>query len=835
MVMPGEQEGVHNVFSGQATYVIQARDVGDIHFHGVPGETPQDRAARELARVVHAQWRDEAGMRGLSGTAKLAVRWVADWGLADHRQNVGGDLSGTGNGLADLAAAFRALPERRLVILGGPGAGKTSLAVMLTLELLRTRGTEQPVPVILLAASWDPRREHFDTWLARRVREEYAGESDALDRQRIRELVRDRRLIPVVDGLDELPQPVRAEALTGLNRALTDGTPLILTSRTAEYAEVVTDHDVLRSAAVIRAQPVPAATAAEHLRATSHPQRSGRWEPVLTALADHPDGPLATALSSPLMLWLARTAYGEPTANPAELVDEALFPDPATIERHLLDALIPAVFRTGPPSPDQPRPVRDWGPDRARRWLGFLAAHLTRLHTRELGWWELHRAKLPSVLKAPVLIVTYFLLMWAMNTLTTWYAGSDPFQAFTVAVGSTMALMFGLMGGMIAQVALLGKGDLPRRPARLFGRRRAHVPGPVALIFLLAPLVMFLLRDQPALALGLTLPGLLVLLVGMPGNSARVAGPRALLRGEQASTVLGVLLVSPAVGAIAAAFIAPIAGLPSALGTVLVGGAGATAVVLLLSPWSRWLLAKVALAGTGRLPWSVLTFLEDARRAGVLRQVGGVYQFRHARLQARLAATSGIAEQSAAPVTSALAPEEEPQAVRFHGYTGMLLRRGQPRNYVLPWSFALIWIIIITTEHGWGEQGAWLTVGFFVILPLILDLVAPPTARRRAEMYLDRQSIRVTTRRRHFELPWSDVAQVAVRDFEPPIGGPRSDQRMLHLRLSPTSAAGRRIRVNRSGWFPIWSLGEGPVPPELEHALARFAGERWTPPEPDGE
>jgi hypothetical protein len=38
-----------------------------------------------------------------------------------------------------------------------------------------------------------------------------------------------------------------------------------------------------------------------------------------------------------------------------------------------------------------------------------------------------------------------------------------------------------------------------------------------------------------------------------------------------------------------------------------------------------------------------MAFLDDAYRRGVLRRAGAVYQFRHARLQDRLAATSRAA------------------------------------------------------------------------------------------------------------------------------------------------------------------------------------------------
>ena len=53
--------------------------------------------------------------------------------------------------------------------------------------------------------------------------------------------------------------------------------------------------------------------------------------------------------------------------------------------------------------------------------------------------------------------------------------------------------------------------------------------------------------------------------------------------------------------------------------------------------WGPWLIARCWLALRNRLPWNLMAFLEDAHRRGVLRQSGGVYQFRHARLQQYLA------------------------------------------------------------------------------------------------------------------------------------------------------------------------------------------------------
>jgi len=58
---------------------------------------------------------------------------------------------------------------------------------------------------------------------------------------------------------------------------------------------------------------------------------------------------------------------------------------------------------------------------------------------------------------------------------------------------------------------------------------------------------------------------------------------------------------------------------------------------LALSAWGRFTVARVWLAVTGRMPWRLMAFLEDAHRRGVLRRSGACFEFRHLRLQAHLA------------------------------------------------------------------------------------------------------------------------------------------------------------------------------------------------------
>ena len=53
--------------------------------------------------------------------------------------------------------------------------------------------------------------------------------------------------------------------------------------------------------------------------------------------------------------------------------------------------------------------------------------------------------------------------------------------------------------------------------------------------------------------------------------------------------------------------------------------------------WPRWLVARGWLALRGRLPFRLMSFLDDAHQRGVLRQAGPFYQFRHIELQHHLA------------------------------------------------------------------------------------------------------------------------------------------------------------------------------------------------------
>ncbi|MFD9393511.1 NACHT domain-containing protein [Streptomyces sp. NPDC060000] len=356
-----------------------------------------DRYCDQLAVAVREQWQAEWRLRRLQDPEPLQVSWtLAEPWLADHWDNAD-DRTVLDGRLEHITMVFNRVPSRRLVVLGGPGSGKTVLAVRFTLDVLQDRQPGETVPVIFSLSGWRPDRESLRGWMTAFLAATYPGATWG------GELLAAGRVLPVLDGLDEIPEPLRAQAVHRLNAELDPGSPILLTCRTQVYADEVETGDVFTAAAVAELQPLSFDDAGAYLIRTARPvrgtdgQRTTRWDPLLARVRAHPNDlpgrALRQVLGTPLMVAMARSVYGETTADPAELLDPR-FSDPVTLEQHLLEAFVPAAFRDAP------------DPDRACRWLGFLAAHLERLHTRDLAWWQL-RLALPSPLRTlgPILLL----------------------------------------------------------------------------------------------------------------------------------------------------------------------------------------------------------------------------------------------------------------------------------------------------------------------------------------------------------------------------------------------------------------------------------------------
>ncbi|WP_370185691.1 hypothetical protein [Rhodococcus wratislaviensis] len=101
----------------------------------IPRTQQREYAVERLAESVHVQWEDEAKSRGLADPDPMPVRWtLTEHDVSDHPHHIfhgQPGFEGSSDRIDDLTERFLALQRRRLVILGGPGSGKTTLAVQL--------------------------------------------------------------------------------------------------------------------------------------------------------------------------------------------------------------------------------------------------------------------------------------------------------------------------------------------------------------------------------------------------------------------------------------------------------------------------------------------------------------------------------------------------------------------------------------------------------------------------------------------------------------------------------------------------------------------------------
>ncbi|WP_405786538.1 NACHT domain-containing protein [Streptomyces sp. NBC_00029] len=692
----------------------------------LPSALDSSQVADVLAVRVASQWDEEWRVRELERPYLLPVAWqevegdlVEDWGrLASIATGWPGgppgepsqwpaaatSLCGVDGEIGDIF--LRRVPTRRLVVLGEPGAGKSVLLTRLQGELLSERANGGRVPVVFPLASWDVSRQTFRAWMTEQLVQDHGpallsasvsvvGRREMNSRARIHaeKLIDEKRILPLLDGFDELPRSLQPRALAGINDLLPSQWPLVLTSRTAEYREALrSEREVtgpLLAAGGIRLIPLTRQIAMEYLRSDAGAAHA-RWDEVDSVPAG---SPVTQALATPLGVFLAKTVFNPRTGEPLNAV-----PHPRSMLDHtsredllafLFRSFLPAAYRSDPQ-----RPCR-WTRERVERTLRFLAGHLERTpNDDQLRWWQLRRlyphmavrslvGALAGLLAGGTVFVGSLLLTgigFALYFFVTTLAipgeqeiGRVTWAAFryTAKVSDLLAVSKAMNWGVLTAVITAVTGwittrrwedDLPAVGVR-WSWQQLRLDG-LGLVFLAMAAgavvtsgVMAAISDEPAAWFSDTAV-IAVLIVPLVAASALVprpvapdqaAGPASLvtlhrrtlratvLRIGLATAVVTGLLVGVSVGAAEGYPLSILFGVFSALA---VGAIAGLTTGLASTSWAPYAAATSLLALRGHVPWHLQAFLADAHRRGVLRQAGTAYQFRHRELQRHLAGRS---------------------------------------------------------------------------------------------------------------------------------------------------------------------------------------------------
>jgi len=658
----------------------------------VPKTDELESAMGILAGAVEEQWRQEAIIRSLGDPDPIPVVWrlTEHEDLMDHPQLIASTplaFSEQSDRISELVQAFRGLRRRRLVILGGPGTGKTTLAVQLVLELLRSRVEGEPIPVLLTVGNWNTAdHERLQDWLAMKLDQDYPALRAEDSRVSVSQSLAARaHILPVLDGLDELPDAARAKVIAALNASLGVDDQLILTSRTSEYAAAVDkEGTVLRSAAVIEPEALSPDTAVSYLENCLPRQADSAWAAIFLDMRKGRAKALAEVTSTPLGIWLLRTVYITNRRSPTPLRRKHLR-DPSVLKRHLFSELIPALVWSRTPTSNPAeiyRPRHTWDPKDISRWLGFHAWRLREINSklasendsldpvRDFTWWHLGGLNLSTFMIGPFAIVAGLFngLIFAMSdAIALGPSGLKRNLLAVVVIGLGTGLSQGIIFWVLAHTTWPyekpGYADLHIRRRRRSGKGAARTGGPLRR--LTSPLGMALFVAFTITGVGATKNGAVSLGAGLvaglvvwlcawlfkwaesPSVTDRAVTPMSSWRADRTLIVLRISLTMLVFGlAFSFGYLLQNVGQRNLLLLTLLSVLGGASIGFFFGvvmgnhhAWLLFVIARWWIALLGHwFPFRLMTFLDDCHRLGLLRAVGPTYQYRHAELQDYLAA-----------------------------------------------------------------------------------------------------------------------------------------------------------------------------------------------------
>ena len=341
--------------------VIWQRRLGDSseRAHGIRSEADFQRNRRQLIERVRTDWIEGVLNQSLYKVARIELGLETKPDAVERPLDVVVQRPDRESQSLPLGTPMRSVFDDlggRLLILGDPGTGKTTLLLELTRDLLDHADNDEfyPVPVVFNLSSWAKEQLPLLEWLADDLNQQISD----IPAKTWRAWLETDRILPLLDGLDEVALEHREECVARINEFSRQkaSLPLVVCSRTQDYASLDTKLQVPGAALV---QPLKRRQVNDFLKQAGEPVAG-----VRAALQG--DATLWEVFDTPLMLNIAMLAYkGVPEG--AVQLSGTLEERRATLFSKYIDAAFKRRVTEVPDTRDQ-----------AIHWVGWLAAVLVR-------------------------------------------------------------------------------------------------------------------------------------------------------------------------------------------------------------------------------------------------------------------------------------------------------------------------------------------------------------------------------------------------------------------------------------------------------------------------